>query len=152
MYFQWRLRLNRESFRSVHRLIHIHWDTFTGELASDWPPAEVAGGGRERHFTGNLISDQMEVRRVSLPPSLLKRSHSTTKWKLNQAIPGLIFVSWPSDHAGNFIEEQCCAHPTDTDNFNTTGLFVAFLLETQKPKLAPVSCYVLATEPELAMC
>lgn len=33
-----------------------------------------AGGGvwseRQRNFTGNLITDQMEVRRVSLPPSL----------------------------------------------------------------------------------
>lgn len=72
MYFQWRLRLNHDSFWNVHRLIHIRGDTFTGDLASDRRPAEVAGGGRERqrNFTGNLIRDQMEVRRVSLPPSL----------------------------------------------------------------------------------
>lgn len=64
------------------------------------PGGCVGWSERQRNFTGNLITDQMEVRRVSLPRSLPpshstpeKRLCGTAKWKLNQAKPGLVVVS-----------------------------------------------------------
>lgn len=75
-------------------------DPVTGGVASDGRTSRAGAKERRRNFTGNLITDEMEVRRVSLPPSLPpsvstpeKRLRGTAKWKLNQAKPALVIVS-----------------------------------------------------------
>lgn len=65
--------IGRRGSTTLEDYLHpeLRADTVTGRLTSNGRPADIAGGrgrdgGRQRNSTGNFISDQIEVRRVSL--------------------------------------------------------------------------------------
>lgn len=121
---------------------------------------------RQRNFTGNLIRDQMEVRRVSLPPSLSwsartapQNGNSIRPYQVSSlsADPRTMLVISLRSSVVRISLTLITSTRLGYITYYTytyilaTNVVVAFILETQKPKLAPVSCYVLATEQELAM-